>query len=151
MSAPDRSVPAAAVRRPVAIGVATVTLVIFGALSFDSIPVELLPDLAYPTLTVQTEYADAAPTSVEQFVTRPLEEAVGVIPGVREMRSASRAGMSEIVLEFEWDERMDFAAMDVREKLGLVELPREAERPRVLRFDPSLDPIVRPGFQRQPA
>jgi HAE1 family hydrophobic/amphiphilic exporter-1 len=62
------------------------------------------------------------------------------------MRSVSRAGLSEVVLEFEWDERMDFAAMDVREKLGLVELPREAEPPRVLRFDPSLDPIVRMAF-----
>ncbi|ANM31744.1 hypothetical protein ABI59_22580 [Acidobacteria bacterium Mor1] len=140
------SVPEAAVRRPVAIFVATLTAVLFGYLSFKNIPVELLPDLSYPTLTVQTSYPDAAPTSVEQFVTRPLEEAVGVIPGVRQMRSTSRAGMSEIVLEFEWDESMDFAAMDVREKLGLVDLPLEVEPPRVLRFDPSLDPIVRLAF-----
>jgi HAE1 family hydrophobic/amphiphilic exporter-1 len=140
------SLPDVSVRRPVTIAVTTVALTIFGALSFSNIPVELLPDLSYPTLTVQTEYPDAAPTSVEQFVTRPLEETVGVIPGVREMRSVSRAGLSEVVLEFEWDERMDFAAMDVREKLGLVELPREASPPRVLRFDPSLDPIVRLAF-----
>ena len=141
MSLPDFSV-----RRPVTIFVATLALTIFGWLSWSNIPVELLPDLSYPTLTVQTEYPDAAPTSVEQFITRPLEESVGVIAGVREMRSVSRAGLSEIVLEFEWDERMDFAAMDVREKLGLVELPREAELPRVLRFDPTLDPIVRLAF-----
>ncbi|HXV74947.1 MAG TPA: efflux RND transporter permease subunit [Candidatus Polarisedimenticolaceae bacterium] len=141
MSLPDFSV-----RRPVTILVTTVALLIFGYLSWSNIPIELLPDLSYPTLTVQTEYADAAPTSVEQFITRPLEEAVGVISGVREMRSVSRAGLSEIVLEFEWDERMEFAAMEVREKLGLVELPREAERPRVLRFDPTLDPIVRLAF-----
>jgi HAE1 family hydrophobic/amphiphilic exporter-1 len=138
--------PELSVRRPVTIAVTTVALAIFGALSWTNIPVELLPNLSYPTLTVQTEYPDAAPTSVEQFVTRPIEETVGVIPGVREMRSVSRAGLSEVVLEFEWDERMDFAAMDVREKLGLVELPREAEPPRVLRFDPSLDPIVRMSF-----
>ena len=141
MSLPDLSV-----RRPVTIFVTTAALVIFGALSWTNIPVELLPDLSYPTLTVRTEYPDAAPTSVEQFVTRPLEESVGVIAGVREMRSVSRAGLSEIVLEFEWNERMDFAAMEVREKLGLVELPREAERPLVLRFDPTLDPIVRLAF-----
>jgi len=140
------SLPEASVRRPVTVFVATVALTIFGALAFYNIPVELLPDLAYPTLTVQTVYPDAAPTSVEQFVTRPLEEALGVIAGVREMRSVSRVGLSEIVLEFEWDESMDFAAMNVREKLGLVELPREAEQPRVLRFDPSLDPIARLSF-----
>ncbi len=120
---------------------------IFGAISVTQIPVELLPDLSYPTLTVQTEYADAAPVSIEQFVTRPVEEAVGVIPGVRQMRSVSRAGLSEVILEFEWDEPMDRAAMEVREKLGLVELPRDADRPRVLRFDPALDPIVRLAFR----
>jgi HAE1 family hydrophobic/amphiphilic exporter-1 len=125
---------------------ATVAVTIFGFLCAWMLPVELLPDLSYPSLTIQTTYPDAAPRSVEQFVTRPVEEAVGVIPGVREMRSVSRAGISEVILEFEWNEEMDFAAMDVREKLGLVELPREAERPKVLRFDPSLDPIVRLAF-----
>lgn len=138
--------PELSVRRPVTVFVTMLALTIFGWLAFAQIPVELLPDLSYPTLTVQTEYPDAAPTSVEQFVTRPLEEGLGVIPGVREMRSVSRAGLSEVILEFDWDERMDFAAMDVREKLGLVELPREAGQPRVLRFDPSLDPIVRLAF-----
>ena len=133
-------------RRPVTVLIATVAVTIFGFLCARMLPVELLPDLSYPSLTIQTTYPDAAPRSVEQFVTRPVEEAVGVIPGVREMRSVSRAGISEVILEFEWNEEMDFAAMDVREKLGLVELPREAERPKVLRFDPSLDPIVRLAF-----
>ncbi len=140
------SLPEASVRRPVAIFVTTIALVVFGALSVSNLRVELLPDLSYPTLTVQTVYPDAAPTSVEQFVTRPLEEALGVVPGVREMRSVSRAGLSEVILEFGWDERMDFSAMEVREKLGIVQLPREVEQPRVLRFDPSLDPIARLAF-----
>jgi HAE1 family hydrophobic/amphiphilic exporter-1 len=122
---------------------ATAAVVIFGFLSAVQLPVELLPDLAYPSITVQTRYPDAAPVSVEQFVTRPVEEAVGVIPGLRDMRSTSRAGISEVVLEFRWDENMDFTAMDVREKLGLVQLPREADQPRVLRYDPALDPILR--------
>ncbi len=135
-----------AVRRPVTILMATVAVSVFGFLSLGSFPVELLPDVAYPSLTVQTEYPDAAPESVEQFITKPVEEAVGVIPGVRDLRSTSRAGMSEVVLEFEWGEEMDFAALDVREKLGLVQLPLEADRPRVLRFDPSLDPIIRLAF-----
>ena len=124
----------------------TVAVATFGFLSAQRLPVDLLPDLSYPTLTVQTTYTDAAPVSVEQFVTRPVEEAVGVIPGVREMRSISRPGLSEVTLEFGWDEQMDFAALDVREKLGLVRLPREAEPSRVLRYDPSLDPIIRLAF-----
>jgi HAE1 family hydrophobic/amphiphilic exporter-1 len=99
---------------------ATLAVVVFGYLAVSRMPVDLLPDLAYPSLTIQTEYPDAAPVSVEQFVTRPVEEAVGVTPGVRDMRSISRAGLSEVTLEFEWGEAMDFTSLDVREKLGLV-------------------------------
>jgi HAE1 family hydrophobic/amphiphilic exporter-1 len=138
--------PRFAVNRPVTVLMATLALSTFGLLAVQNLPVDLLPDLSYPTLTVQTEYPDAAPETVEQFITRPIEEAVGVIPGVREMRSQSRSGLSEVVLEFEWGESMDTAGLDVRERLGLVELPREAEIPRVLRFDPSLEPIMRLGF-----
>ncbi len=134
------------VNRPVTVLMATIAISTFGFLAAKRLPIELLPDLAYPTLTIQTEYPDAAPESVEQFVTRPLEEAVGVITGVREMRSVSRPGLSEVILEFDWGEEMDLAAIEVRERLGVVQLPREAESPRVLRFDPSLDPIVRLGL-----
>lgn len=125
---------------------AVLAVAVFGALAVRELQVELLPDLSHPTLTVRTEHVDAAPLSIEQFVTRPIEEAVGVIPGVREMRSASRAGLSEVTLQFDWGEDMDVTALEVREKLGLVELPRDAERSRVLRFDPSLDPILRVAF-----
>ncbi len=138
--------PRFAVNRPVTVFMATLAVATFGLLAAQRLPVDLLPDLSYPTLTVQTEYEDAAPVSVEQFVTRPVEEAVGVIPGVRDMRSTSRAGLSEVTLEFEWGESMDMAGIDVRERLGLVELPREAEIPRVLRFDPQLEPIMRLAF-----
>ena len=141
MSLPDFSV-----RRPVTVLMVTLAVTVFGAISWWNLPVELLPDLSYPTLTIQTEYEDAAPSSVEQFVTRPVEEAVGVTPGVRDLRSISRAGLSEVILEFDWDSEMDFKVMEVWEKVGLAELPREAERPRVLRYDPSLDPIMRLSF-----
>ncbi|MCP3979999.1 MAG: efflux RND transporter permease subunit [bacterium] len=141
MSLPDLSV-----RRPVTVFVATLAVTVFGFIAANQLDVELLPDLSFPTLTIQTEYSDAAPVSVEQFVTRPMEESVGVIPGLREMRSVSRAGVSEVVLEFDWDEPMGRVSMEVREKMGLAELPREAARPRLLRFDPSLDPIVRLAF-----
>jgi len=138
--------PELAVRRPVTVAMATLAVAVFGFLAARTLPVELLPDLSYPTLTIQTVYADAAPEAVEFFITRPVEEAVGVIPGVRDMRSVSRASLSEVVLEFEWDEDMDVASLEVREKLGLVNLPREADRAKVLRFDPSLEPVMRLGF-----
>jgi len=87
-------IPETSVRRPVTVLVAALAVTIFGLLAARRLAVDLLPDLSYPTVTVETEYPDAAPVSVEQFVTRPVEEAVGVIPGVREMRSVSRAGRS---------------------------------------------------------
>ncbi len=137
------TLPEFSVRRPVTVGVTMFTVVLFGFLTARQLPIELLPDLSYPTLTIQTNYPDAAPTSVEQFVTRPIEESVGAIAGVRHMHSVSRAGSSEVILEFDWSDSMDYAAMEARDKAGLAELPRESGRPRVLRFDPALDPIVR--------
>ena len=140
------SLPEVSTRRPVAVFVTTLAVGMFGWLALDQLSVELLPELTYPTLTIQTEFPDAAPLTVEQLVTRPIEETVGVIPGIRDLRSVSRAGLSEVVLEFEWDERMEHVAMEAREKVGLVDLPDEVDPPRVLRFDPSLDPVMRLAF-----
>lgn len=122
-----------------------IAAVVFGLVSLDRLDLKLLPEISYPTLTVQTEYPDAAPQEVESFVTRPLEEAVGVIPGLRNLRSVSKPGMSEITLEFAWDTKMDYAALDVREKIDLIELPRESKQPVILRYDPALDPVIRLG------
>ena len=92
----------------------------------------------------------AAPIEVETLVTRPVEEAASVVPGLRRVTSRSRAGSSEVTLEFVWDTNMDFAGLDVREKLDGVLLPEDAERPRLLRFDPASDAIIRLGGLRRP-
>ncbi|MGE4632730.1 MAG: efflux RND transporter permease subunit, partial [Planctomycetota bacterium] len=76
-------------------------------------------------------------------VTDPIEEVVGVTQGLRRYVSNSRAGVSEVVLEFTWDTDMQRASLDVREKLDLVNLPDDARAPLVYRFDPSLDPMMR--------
>jgi HAE1 family hydrophobic/amphiphilic exporter-1 len=134
-----------AVRHRVTVLMASAAAVLFGVVSLGRMPVQLLPEVTYPTLTLQTELPDAAPSEVENLVTRPLEEAVGVVPGLRRMDSVSRAGMSEITLEFGWDTDMDFAALDVREKMDLVRMPEDAGVPVLLRFDPGLDPVLRLG------
>jgi HAE1 family hydrophobic/amphiphilic exporter-1 len=82
---------------------------------------------------------------VEGLITRPLEEAVGVVPGLRRLSSTSEAGVSTIRLEFGWDTDMDFAALDVREKVDLITLPDDAEAPVLLRYDPAQDPVIRLG------
>ena len=133
-------------RRPVAITMLTVAVLLFGMVSLSRLQVTLLPDLSYPTLTVRTELPGAAPTEIETLITKPVEETLGIIKGVRQVRSVSRAGQGDVTLEFNWGTKMDYAVLDVREKLDALQLPKEAVRPIVLRFDPSQDPIMRVGL-----
>lgn len=134
---------AGTVLRPVTTTMVTVAILLFGLVAATRLPVELLPDLSYPTITVETTDPDAAPAEVEELVTRPIEERVGAVPGVVRVESVSREGGSEVVLEFEWGTRIDQAMADVREKLDRVRLPTTASRPLVLRYDPSQEPIMR--------
>ena len=133
----------AVVERPVTVTMVTVALLLFGLVALTRMPVELLPELGYPSITVQTEYPDAAPAEVEELITRPIEELVGAVPGLVAVESTSREGMSEVVLDFAWGTRIDDAMADVREKLDRVRLPTESDRPIVLRYDPSQEPILR--------
>ena len=129
--------------RRVSVSMAAVAVLLFGIVAFTRLPINLLPDLSYPSLTVETRYPGAAPAEIETLVSRPVEEAVGIVPGVRKLTSISRPGLSQVVLEFEWGRDMAFAAIDVREKLDALRLPREASEPVLLRFDPSNEPIMR--------
>ena len=134
------------IRRPVTVFIFALAALVFGLVAFDDLAVDLLPDITYPSLSVRTEYEGAAPIEVEGLITRRIEEAVGVVNNVVKVTSSSRPDMSEVTLEFAWGTDMDFASLDVRERLDLVNLPLEAERPILLRYDPSLDPILRIGL-----
>jgi HAE1 family hydrophobic/amphiphilic exporter-1 len=133
----------AAINRPVTVSMFILAVSLFGYISLDRLALNLLPDISYPTITIQTEYQDAAPEEVENLITRPIEEAVGVLPGLTRLSSVSRSGQSEVVLEFKWGSKMDLASLEAREKLDVVQLPRDSRRPVILRFDPSYDPIMR--------
>ena len=135
-----------ATRRPVSVFIFAVAAVVFGAVAFQNLATDLLPDISYPSLTVRTTYEGAAPAEIESLVTRPVENGVGVVNNVVRVVSSSRADVSEVTLEFSWDTNMDLAALDVRERLDLLRLPTDAERPLLLRYDPSLDPILRLGL-----
>ncbi len=133
-------------RRKVTIAMFTLGILLFGFVSLSRLKINLLPELSYPTLTVRTEYPGAAPAEIENLVTKPIEEALGVVKNVEQVRSISRSGQSDVTLEFAWGTEMDFASIDVREKLDALQLPLEVERPVILRFDPTLDPIMRYAF-----
>ncbi|MEE8218676.1 MAG: efflux RND transporter permease subunit [Vicinamibacteria bacterium] len=133
-------------RRPVTVTVFALAAIIFGIVAFRDLAVDLLPDIAYPSLTVRTELEGAAPAEIETLLTRPVENIVGVVNGVVSVTSSSRADRSDVTLEFSWGTNMDFAALDVRERLDLLQLPDDAVRPILLRYDPSLDPVMRIGL-----
>ena len=132
-----------AIRRRVTIAMATVAITLLGMISLSRLKVNLLPDLSYPTVTIRTELPGAAPTEIENLISRPIEEAAGVVRNVRSVRSVSRSGQSDVIIEFTWGTDMDFAGIEVRERLDLLWLPTEATRPLLLRFDPSSEPVMR--------
>ena len=87
-----------------------------------------------------------APLEIERLISEPVEGLVGVVNNVVRVSSVSRPGISDVMVEFAWGTSMDFASLDIREKLDLANLPRGAGKPILMRFDPSLDPIVRVAF-----
>ncbi|MBL9103430.1 MAG: efflux RND transporter permease subunit [Myxococcales bacterium] len=132
------------VTRPVAVLMVFCAVIVFGAFSIRLLPLNLMPDISYPRLTVRTEYPGAAPAEVENNVSRPMEEILGVVTGLTRISSISRGGYSDVVLEFAWDTDMDEANQDVLEKLDAIKpsLPTEVKQPLILRYDPTLDPVL---------
>jgi hydrophobic/amphiphilic exporter-1 (mainly G- bacteria), HAE1 family len=138
------SLPRISIDRPVAVAMFFLAVVFLGAISFARLPIDLLPDVAYPRLVVYTSNPGAAPVEVERFVTETVEQAVSTVPGVQKVESVSREGASLVTVRFAWGTDMDFAALNVRERLDNArgQLPELASRPVVLRTDPRSEPIL---------
>ncbi|MFA6609633.1 MAG: efflux RND transporter permease subunit [Candidatus Omnitrophota bacterium] len=133
-----------AVKRPVTMMMAIAGLLIFGVIALQMLPQELFPQIVYPQLTVVTPYENAAPEEIETLITKPVEEAVGTVAGVKRITSISKEGLSLVIAEFGWSQNINFAALGMREKIDLIKerLPREAEEPIVLPFNPFDKPIL---------
>jgi len=138
------NLPAFSVERRVTVTMLALIVALFGVIFYFQLGLDLMPEIDFPLVAVVTKYEGVAPEDIEQTVTRPIEEIVSTIQGVRSVRSISKEGTSTVQVEFSWGTNLDFAAQDVRDKLGLVEdyLPAEAERPIVLKFDIGDMPVV---------
>lgn len=132
------------IARPVTVTMCILIVLILGWVSLDRLPLDLLPELNFPIAAVVTTYEGAAPQEVESHVTRPIEEVMTTVGNVTNVSSTSTRGQSLVLVEFNWGTDMDFAALEMREQLDLIEplLPDDASSPRVLRFDPSQLPIM---------
>jgi HAE1 family hydrophobic/amphiphilic exporter-1 len=120
-------------------------LILFtGIVSFVQLPVEFLPDLGYPKLTVITSYENASSQEVEEMISTPIEEVVSTLKDVRKVTSISRDEISLVTLNYNWGTDMKHASLQLREKLDNLRfrLPEEAERPNIARLDPSESPIM---------
>jgi hydrophobic/amphiphilic exporter-1 (mainly G- bacteria), HAE1 family len=133
-----------AVSRPVAVTVLAIVAALLGTVAVIKMPVDLLPSVEYPRLTIETTYPSSSPYEVERLVTDPLENAVAGVRGLRSYSSRSYGDRSRITLEFDWGARMDFTRLEVREKLDVAgwSLPDEAGRPTIVDYDPSRRPFM---------
>ena len=132
------------VHRPVLTVMVVLIVILLGGMSLWRLPVDLMPDITYPTISIATTYENASPQEIEELVTRPVEEAMSAVPGVEEVSSASVEGRSQVRVSFSWGTDLDAAANDIRDRLDRVipRLPDEADRPSLRKFDVAAFPIL---------
>lgn len=145
------SLASAAIHRPIFTTVVTLAVILLGTISLLRLPVDLMPDLNYPALTVRTTYEDAGPEVVEELISRPIEQAVSSAPGVKEVTSTSSEGNSSVRVTFVWGTDLDTGANDVRDRLDRVarNMPDEADRPTLYKFDTAAFPVMMLGASSQ--
>ncbi|MCH2448879.1 MAG: efflux RND transporter permease subunit [Gracilimonas sp.] len=132
------------IKRPIATSMVFLIIITLGVIGFRFLPVDLLPPIEYPQLTVATDYDNVGPEEMETIITEPIENALAGVPGVERVRSRSEQGGSRVTLEFAQSVDIDVASNDVRAALDRVRgsIPPEADAPRIWKFDPNNFPIV---------
>jgi HAE1 family hydrophobic/amphiphilic exporter-1 len=122
--------------------------ILLGLVSYFTMRVELNPDVSFGTITITTSYPGAAPEDINDLISRKIEEAVSGVTGVREVTSSSQEGLSMVVVTLELDANLDSALNDVRSKVDAItdNLPKDALKPQVLKFDNSASPVLTLSF-----
>ena len=135
---------ASVIKRPIAVTMFFLGLVLLGLLSWQRLPLELIPNISYPQLTIVTSCENMGPLEIESLITKKVEAALGTAGRIRHLRSYSREGVSLVVLDFDWGTNMNYVSLDIREKLDQIQdlLPREAKTPMIVRFNPESLPVI---------
>lgn len=133
-----------AVDRPVTFVMITLIVIGFGLFGLSRLSLNLYPDVSFPTITIYTTYEGVAPEDIETLITRPIEEQVGSVSGLRRIRSLSSQGASVIKLYFNWGTDLFIAEADVRKQLDFARraVPQDADQPIVFSYDPNQEPIL---------
>jgi len=139
------------VPRPIFTVMGTLIAITLGVISLNRLPIDLMPELTYPTITLITRYQNASPEEVEELITQPVEGTVAGVPGVESISSVSSEGTSTVRVSFVWGTDLDVAANDIRDRLDRItaDLPESSERPMVRKFDAASYPVLILGVSSQ--
>ena len=137
------------IKRPVFATMMMLALVVLGIVSYKRLAIDEYPDITYPTIIAQTSYPGASPQVMEREISRPIEEALNTVQGVREVTSTSFEGSSMVRLQFFLEADIMAAQQDVQAKVARIrrQLPQDVEDPVVIRFDPNDRPIIQVAMQ----
>ncbi len=140
------------VRRPVAIMVVFTLLILFGILAMSGLPMDIMPNVEMPTLSISTTYRGANPIDVEKKISEPLEKNLSTVNGLKDINSVSMEGLSTIRLSFDWGYDLNEAADDIRGRLDFANyyLPEDAEKPVLRKYNASMAPIMFIGIEVEP-
>jgi hydrophobic/amphiphilic exporter-1 (mainly G- bacteria), HAE1 family len=143
------SIPRIAIHRPVTMFMISGVIILLGLMSLARLPIDLMPDVSFPSLTIRVGYPGVGPLEMEELVTRPLEQTVAAVGGLERLESTSSEGSSRVTLNFAWGTDLNEAADDVRNRLDRVRgrLPEEADAPVMFKFDANAQPIMGIGVE----
>lgn len=136
------------IKHPIFITMLVLVVIVLGFISLSRLPIDLMPDITYPTLNVFTSYPNTSPEEIEQIITRPIEEALSSVPGVEEIFSTSSQGSSVVRVMFSWGTNLDEASNEIRERIDRIvsRFPEEVQRPTLRKFDPAQMPVLMIGI-----
>ncbi len=143
------SIPRLAIERPITMFMLSAVVILIGGLSLARLPVDLMPDVSFPSITVRVGYAGVGPLEMEELVTRPIEQALSAVAGLERLESTSSEGSARVTLNLAWGTDLNEAADDIRNRLDRVRgrLPEEADAPVMFKFDASAAPIMGVGLE----
>ncbi|HEX7673642.1 MAG TPA: efflux RND transporter permease subunit [Bdellovibrio sp.] len=138
------NLPSLSIRRPITILCVVLLMLILGAFSLVKMPVDLFPDVTFPILAIQVVYPGASPLDLEKQVSKPIEDELGSLSGLKTLTSSNLDGVAQIVLEFNLGTDIKEMEQETRNRIGNIrrDLPSDIDEPIIRRFDPADQPIV---------
>ncbi|TYO96584.1 efflux RND transporter permease subunit [Desulfallas thermosapovorans] len=132
------------IKRPMLVTVIIIIVLLLGGVSLTRLSIDLFPELELPVAIVSTSYSGVGPEEIEQQITKPLESVLSSVSNLDTISSTSSMGSSTVILMLDWGADMDFAALDIREKIDIIRdvLPDGAGAPTIFKADLNMMPIL---------